>query len=795
LNSVRWDRETGGVLLASAFSTGAVDVITGAARPVFWEELDLLGLSKTWKYPHVSEPLLWAVDRRYYYRGDPVLDVHGGGMTTEPKLTFINTSRLRLRPVDVSAMLDRNSAVLEILENEAMEFVLRTYRRFRKRVDFTVVAFSGGKDSQVILDIVSRALHPDQYMVIFTDTTMELPCTLETVEQVREQYGERFPALKFLTARHETPALELWSKFGPPSRMHRWCCSVYKSAPVVRLLQQLKGDGTQARVLLFDGVRAEESQRRLHYLRTATGAKHSLQTNAEVIRMWSTTEVFLYLARHSIDLNAGYRIGLQRVGCAVCPFASEWSEFVLSQAFPNHVAPYFGVLDEHARLLGMTDERNRNEYVSAGSWKKRAGGDGVDTGGTRVDVVTTPKELVGVMSRPRENVLTWLTTVGSVAVVKKEHACQGEVVFKGQTLRFSLRQNVDKEKTTFSVQIPPDPTAREMRNTFVRILNKAAYCIHCGVCQSDCPTGALKSGPPIEIDQSRCTHCGVCLNVSEKGCLMAKSLGMRGEVMGSNTGIQGLGKYLTFGLRKEWLDDFLRQEDHWLENNSLGSKQIEAMLAWLRDAGLIDPKTKEPTSLAALLSDQRNSDTLRWEAIWANLATRSGLVQWYLTAIPWGTQQNKNDLVNQVTSEGGVSPRTADSGMNSLFNMMEHSPLGSSMQLGRVTAVGRQRRLEKNGWAKLSPEGAVYSCYVMAAKLGRREFVLSDLCSTSQLYSLYWLFGVREEALRSILRSAEFRFGADILRVDFAAGLDNVYLSLNMSADAALEIMAGGGPH
>jgi phosphoadenosine phosphosulfate reductase len=795
LNSIQWDRETGGVVLAPAFSTGAADVISGVARPVFWEELDLLGLSKVWKYPHAPEPLLWAVDRRYYYRGDAVLDVHGGGMTTAPKLTFIDASQLKLRPVDMAKMLKRNSAALQTLENEAMEFVLKTYRRLHKHVDFTVVAFSGGKDSQVILDIVSRALQPDQYMVIFTDTTMELPSTLDTVERVREEYRMRFPTLQFLTARHETPALELWSKFGPPSRMHRWCCSVYKSAPVVRLLQQLKGDGTQARVLLFDGVRADESQRRLGYLRTASGVKHSLQTNAEVIRMWNSTEVFLYLARHSIGLNTAYRLGLQRVGCAVCPFASEWSEFVLSQALPEHVAPYYDVLDQHAELLGMIDKPSRQEYISSGSWKKRAGGDGVDTGGTRVDVITTAKELVGVMSHPRENVLTWLTTLGPLVTVEARDEIRGEVVVKSQTLQLSLRQHPENEKVTLAVRIPPGPAAVETHNTFVRIFNKAAYCINCGVCQADCPTGALQNGPPIKIDQNRCTHCGVCLNVSDKGCLMAKSVGMRGEIMGSKIGIQGLGKYLTFGLRKEWLDDFLSQQDGWLENNGLGGKQIESMLAWLRDSGLIDPKTKEPTALARLLSNGFTSDALRWEIIWASLATRSSLVQWYLTAVSWSARRDKDDLVRELTAEGAVSPKTADSAINSLFNTMERSPLGTTLGLGRVSSAARQRHLEKNAWTNLSPEGAVYSCYTIAERLSRKEFVLSELCSSSQANSLYWLFGVREEVLKPILRSAEFRFGTDVVRVDFAAGLGNVYLGQRMSAHDALEAMERGGQH
>ncbi len=249
MNSVRWDRETGGVLLASAFSTGAVDVITGAARPVFWEELDLLGLSKVWKYPHVSEPLLWAVDRRYYYRGDPVLDVHGGGMTTEPKLTFINTSRLRLRPVDVAAMLDRNSAVLETLENEAMEFVLRTYRRFRKRVDFTVVAFSGGKDSQVILECESALTLISTWSS--SPTYQGMPCTSRRLN-MRKQYGERFPCTQ---VPHSTPrdastrACPVWA----PSRMHSGAACL-QVCPVVRLLQR-SGDGRSESLSLMGAGR------------------------------------------------------------------------------------------------------------------------------------------------------------------------------------------------------------------------------------------------------------------------------------------------------------------------------------------------------------------------------------------------------------------------------------------------------------------------------------------------------------------------------------------------------------
>jgi 3'-phosphoadenosine 5'-phosphosulfate sulfotransferase (PAPS reductase)/FAD synthetase len=61
-----------------------------------------------------------------------------------------------------------------------------------------------------------------------------------------------------------------------------------KTAP---LYKKLKIDGTnkQARVLTFDGVRAEESTRRSGYERIGKGVKHDTVINASPILNWNTT--------------------------------------------------------------------------------------------------------------------------------------------------------------------------------------------------------------------------------------------------------------------------------------------------------------------------------------------------------------------------------------------------------------------------------------------------------------------------------------------------------------------------
>lgn len=267
-------------------------------RPVFYEELDLLGLDTLgWEYPHCQEPLMWAVNKQYWYKGEHLFDAKGANIYTKPTLEFCQgVSPQALVPVDVVTMLRKNSDLMFVLENEAIEFTRDTFATYTRanhtyqqadanqldfealaakaekkskrkmavvkqdcdsfdimpletakgegkqvllstKIDRFIASFSGGKDSQVVLDLCTRAIPPTDFEVIYSDTGYELPSSLQLYDEVRQYYQERFPSLSFHVARNHESVLNYWDKIGTPSDTHRWCCSIMKTAPLYRMLK------------------------------------------------------------------------------------------------------------------------------------------------------------------------------------------------------------------------------------------------------------------------------------------------------------------------------------------------------------------------------------------------------------------------------------------------------------------------------------------------------------------------------------------------------------------------------
>lgn len=178
----------------------------------------------------------------------------------------------------------------------------RAIRLLRKHepADGYYVAFSGGKDSQVILRLCEDAgvKHEARYNV----TTVDPP---ELVRFIKSEY----PRVGWNRPEHSMLWMVEYGRPGtPPTRLVRWCCRIYK---------EHGGDGRKTVI----GVRAAESPRRKVLWHEITKHLNGKDTIVCPIVHWSDEDVWGFLGSRFMSYCCLYDEGFRRLGCIGCPLA------------------------------------------------------------------------------------------------------------------------------------------------------------------------------------------------------------------------------------------------------------------------------------------------------------------------------------------------------------------------------------------------------------------------------------------------------------------------------------------
>ena len=136
-------------------------------RPVYAEELTILGFDQFWNYDNQNDtPIMWAESNNYWYRGVLIAKTKGGDLYNRPELQPVrdengdvlfgrNTNHV-LIPIDIKLMCSKNKGILQVIEDSTVKKIVKEYEKFKKKLDLFHVAFSGGKDSAVLLDLVKK---------------------------------------------------------------------------------------------------------------------------------------------------------------------------------------------------------------------------------------------------------------------------------------------------------------------------------------------------------------------------------------------------------------------------------------------------------------------------------------------------------------------------------------------------------------------------------------------------------------------------------------------------------------
>lgn len=435
---------------------------------------------------------------------------------------------------------EANKERYEHITQEAGNYIRKAAGEFSAMDMF--VSFSGGKDSTVTSNLVLRALSTPQIMHIFGDTTLEFPFTYTYMERFKKNH----PKTPVISARNKEKNFEELCKLvGPPSRVMRWCCTVFKTGTIQKKIRSLYRDKNQ--ILTFYGIRRSESVSRSKYERESDSPKITKQRIVSPIIDWMDFDIWLYLLTTGIDFNDAYRLGYARVGCWCCPNNSGWSEF-LSKVHMHEQSEHFrNMLIDFAKSIGKEDAE---VYVDDGFWKARQGGNGVAYAQKSVvsftPCATEENTFNYELQRPISEQLYELfrpfgylnfdmgnTRLGEVFVLNKKE----QIVLKLQGRIGTANLKV----TILNTQLAG---AKDLKTAEERIkcqLTKYQMCMGCLACESVCRFNALsirenKDGEiGYYISDEKCKRCGECVNHFTAGCYMRKVLAIKRQ----NTGDKG----------------------------------------------------------------------------------------------------------------------------------------------------------------------------------------------------------------------------------------------------------------
>lgn len=771
--SYEWDASTGGYILNStplAFSK--------EPRPVYYKELDILGFDAKWNYPKSDAyPLMWAEANNYYYRGRLVAKTKGGSICKAPELIFIEDpepSGEELKFVDIPAMIEKNRNILESLTQETIKKIYNTYLAYQKKIDIFYVAFSGGKDSIVTLDLVQRALPHNKFKVLFGDTKMEFPDTYKTVEVIKEKCQKE--EIDFITASSHFEPSESWKLFGPPSTVTRWCCSVHKTSPQIILLRELlhKSNFTG---MAFIGVRASESLARSEYDYVSLGEKHKGQYSCNPIIEWNSAELYLYIYTNQLFLNEAYKKGNRRAGCLVCPRAAERNEYMCSVCYPESVEKYTDIITS---LYGKSfPSRERlAQFVSSGGWKARKNGRDLDVQMNYAET-STAKGITLRIEKPKTEWREWIKTIG----VLENDASPYAILFRGNRYSFDLEKKGDV--IIVSIPLGVCKTAPLFVKLLKNVFRKVACCVGCRECEADCHNGCLSIVDGKVRVSDACKHCSECHKV-DKGCLIYKSIEMPKGGVGMKQ--KSLNCYSHFGPKMEWINQFFMYKNEFDANNDLGSQMYSFFKRFLRDANLID--LNGFSRFATIVESLGLENEAPWALMLVNLSY-TPQIGWFIKNTGFNELYERNYILSLLVDDGAKESWVND--IWSAYSRFTDLPF-ADVGLGFPHKDGGKFiGVTRTSWRIPEPKVILYALYKFSEACGNyKQFSLTRLLNheiESDGISPTQIFGLDRTTMERILNGLSNNY-PDFISVSFTLDLDNINLK-DKTSDDVLSLFEG----
>lgn len=403
--------------------------------------------------------------------------------------------------------VEANSYILDKKEKNAHRFIRNVVEATNRPIS---VSYSGGKDSLVTLLLVHDSV-PD-YEILFADTGLEFP---ETIENVRQVAGKLSKPLKLHSA--GDAFWESIENFGPPTVEARWCCKVCKLGAITQVIENNYENGC----LSFIGQRKYESEIRANSKNIWKNPWVGNQVGASPIQNWTALHVWLYLFRKKASYNPLYEEGFDRIGCWLCPSASMADFMRLAHTHPGLSEKLTNYLIDYAARAGLPVE-----WVTYGFWRWQVPPKPLRMIAEKKGIDLTIKA----SGKPASFTMTagyrpckagGITAEGSFGTPLNLSGISGTnlMLLLGDTNSTDgviIAQNGEESVQVYAsgsvvARSTDEDSAWKLISMAEKTICRALLCTGCGVCMGQCGSDAVSINGKVMISK-KCTRCGKCTN-------------------------------------------------------------------------------------------------------------------------------------------------------------------------------------------------------------------------------------------------------------------------------------------
>jgi len=262
-----------------------------------------------------------------------------------------------------------------------------------------ILCYSGGKDSDVMLDIAKKCLRVDQFEVLNSHTTVDAPETVYHIREVFKQLEREGIKTTIQMPVYQGKPTSMWklieTKGMPPTRLMRFCCAVLKEASTpnrmaalgVREVESVSRRGKDSFVVRAP-KKADAEYRSLQHTYAMfeldkTGKKDAYQckviqacklnkdTLVNPIYKFTDEDIWQYIQENNVKVNPLYAQGFKRVGCVGCPLGGPNSmkkEFARWPKYRENYVKAFDRMLKSREVKGLENAKDLSDGEAVMRW-------------------------------------------------------------------------------------------------------------------------------------------------------------------------------------------------------------------------------------------------------------------------------------------------------------------------------------------------------------------------------------------------------------------------------------------